>query len=399
MQRLAWFLVISLLAGCMHGADEPPPTSASSSTSSSPIGFCSQGHYVGCDNNPDAQRMLTEFGLNQITNTSGDIIEPRVDSGLVFWLGERGIHGHLISPKDWFSFGTPGPQAVGIPRPSGCCVLYDVIPLLDFGLDNQRGDYENTTIWVWNPARNEHAQVLMPQEGAYLTSRGEFDGTWALLLNFSTQSSGNRDGWTAVNVNTGAARVLFPIAPKDNTYYGTPQVGATLSNGSVFLNFLEFHGEFIKSSRIVEYILDTGVEQEVLRINDTALTRLDSSPRYVIASGYDGDRFAWVMDRTNHTWWNVQRNPQAFAVNPVVGDDWIVYYEQVPPGEEWIGGLVGIHVPTGTRHELVPDNDDLAFAEWDTDGNYLVAEVELGFATGNAAYPGTQLYWMPLPEV
>jgi hypothetical protein len=394
MRHLA-VLGLLVLAGCMSSG--PNGTSFSSTSTQPVVPPCTDTYYDGCDNNPDAAYLLATYGLHQITNTSHALQPPKIDSGLVAWMaGGSGspvdYHSFDVLRNGHFAFRSQLGWIPNIPYPADCCIFYSRMEDAEAG-----AGYKSSQAYVWNPTSAENRQIALPFDGAFVSGNGGFDGAWALLrlLNETSQ-----DSMIAVNTDTGAWRWLFQGGARDNTYYGTPQVGQTISNGSAFLTYLLYEGTTFVGSRIVEYDLEEGTESIIFERSDIALTWLDASPRYLVATRADGSRNLWVMDRMNGTWWNLARPDSSDHLSPAVGGDWVVYLDGGASPDNHEAALVGIHISTGQRLKLLPHyNPSFSIIDWDTDGEHLAVKLFARESTTNLQFPGTQIYWMELPSV
>jgi hypothetical protein len=393
MRHLA-VLGLLVLAGCISSG--PNGTSFSSTSTQPVVPLCADTYYDGCDNNPDAAFLLSSYGLHQLTNTSTYLGEPRIDSGLLTW--QQGAFGpphyyrayNLTTNIHFAILNEVGNWAPNSQYPAGCCIFHS-------RLEGEPVGQALGEAFVWNPGTGENRLIVLPLNGSFVSYNGGFDGIWALLrlLNETSQ-----DSMIAVNTDTGAWRWLFQGGARDNTYYGTPQVGQTISNGSAFLTYLLYEGTTFVGSRIVEYDLEEGTESIIFERSDIALTWLDASPRYLVATRADGSRNLWVMDRMNGTWWNLARPDSRDHLSPAVGGDWVVYLDGGASPDNHEAALVGIHISTGQRLKLLPHyNPSFSIIDWDTDGEHLAVKLFARESTTNLQFPGTQIYWMELPSI
>lgn len=396
MKPLPLLLAVAACLGSLAGCIAPHGDATSTSLNPNPRP-CATGYYVGCDDNPDAAYLLQHYGLHQITNATrvDDSMQmprdPRIEGGLVVW-PEGGFgksvyyHAALLPSQRQFQFKFPDDEGSHEEYPSTCCMLYGATP--DKGTSSGFvADFNNSTVLLWNPMQASTREIPVPAGRPFFPYG--FDGNWALLLEHRT---GMEDGLTAVNVNTKQIREVFPMHAYDGSYLSDHLQDQTVAGGSVFYSWVE-GGSGNLHGTLFEVNLTTGDSRVIAQHPHGYFLGLDASPRYVVVpTSAFGAPGVWTMDRSNRTWWNLEKDEVATA-EPKVGGDWCVF-------EEHSGSrtaLVGVYIPTGKKYDLVPDNADLSLLHWDTDGQHLVVQLEVQQTTW-AKYPSIQLYWMNLPS-
>jgi hypothetical protein len=386
MQPLPLLLALMLGLGALAGCTNPPTTPTTTAPAPSKC-------YPGCESNSDAMTMLTRFGLHQLTNGSKPR-DPQLDGGLATWT-EGGFNRPLIfhaaalpSPREYI-LGTSEDQPASSKFSSSCCLIFGLTPI-----GEGYPDYSNSTTWLWNPVENLTTQVPRPHMRLY---PGGFDGDWALMVLSEDFSTGVQSGLWALNVHTHELRELVPEQLRSTGARFSEHIQWKMISGhSAFVGLVEEAGPEYQGS-LVEFNLDTASNETLLRANQSLIGMFDASPRYlVVPTDALGKPGVWIMDRANRTWWNLEKDPAAQFADPKVAGDWCIFEEHFTNPRKTT--LVGIHIPTGKKYDLIPSNNEMSMIAWDTDGQRVVVQLELELQNSWAKYPGVQLYWMDLPR-
>ena len=300
----------------------------------------------------------------------------------------QGEYGSFYIPSEVHHFKQYIDDVIpNIPLPFRNMVVHGETPTKPSHSGVRGGIYNQTESVIWNIYEGD-SSVDIPQNLALIPV--DFDGEW-VLYRWHSEERLKQAGAAAIKMTGENFQVLHEIKPRDDSHYGGPLVARVVGGGHAYLSMrYESLGGSVDNA-IIDVNLTTGERREILNVTHSIL-HMDASDDYLVLNAViDGESGTWVWNRSE--WLRVGDA----GLNPVVGGEWVVYLE---PGAASNGRdvLVGIHVPTLTRHVLIEERDN-ALLEWDSDGEYVIikAQANRHFATA-LRYSGAQLYWIELPE-
>ncbi len=352
---------------------------------------CSDGYWVGCDNNPDALHILNQYGLYQFTNSSNLLKPMIVADGRVAWIEapsyKGGVSAHMATPGKYDEqvfYWTNATERL-VARPMG---FDGTNMLLGFG-PLAPEDWGPSWGALWNGTGLTDAPYFrLDGHRAYI------DGE---VIQYQPQIVKDQGYTASVNVITGET------IPMDLT---TGQMGVQPGGSAHSAAATDHFWESVYTGsgyRTFEFNRTTG-EGHRMDTHGHGSWACDADAEHLLIElTGDGElrRGFYAYSRSNHTF---QYLPGVDMFGcPILAGDYVAYWAR--PNETHDEAIWLHHIPSGTNQYLIPAEKGLWVRGMDGDKHGIAFRLlehnppnePDAFQYRQAGTGVEQLYWYPFP--